>query len=347
MSAVPVALRVMFTVSMAVGSMELSRRGVLVTRLSAAEDAANMDVVCADKSGTLTLNRLSLVGAVPAPGFTEEDVIRSGALASNDADQDPIDVEFLRAAQEHHLVSATVRTVSFEPFSAKSRCTVAVIDEGGGEIRVLKGALRTIAHKAGIDAATLAALETRADAEAQKGCRVIAVARSVAQEPLRFVGMAVLRDTLRPDSGRLVSELRSLGVAVKMLTGDALAVARQVAHELQLGEIIRAPALRPADAQSETRSIELALEFGGFAEVFPEDKLLVVKSLQGAGHVPGMTGDGVNDAAALRQAEVGIAVSGASDVAKGAARIVLTTEGLGGIVDLVKNGRAIYQRVLT
>jgi len=347
MSAVPVALPVMFTVSMAVGSVELARHGVLVTHLSAAEDAANMDVVCADKTGTLTMNRLGVTGALPQSGFTASDVIRDGALASNDADQDPIDLAFLSAAREHQLLTAPVRTVSFVPFSPKTRYTEAKLEDAGGKLRVVKGALRTVAELAAVDPAALSVLETRADAEAQGGSRVLAVARSSSDGPLRLVGIALLRDSLRPDSRQLVDELRSLGVAVKMLTGDALSVARQVARELGLGDMVRAPDLRSSDAQSAARRTALAQDSGGFAEVFPEDKLLVVKILQQAQHVVGMTGDGVNDAPALRQAEVGIAVRSATDVAKSAASVVLTTEGLGGIVGLVRNGRAIYRRVLT
>ncbi len=347
MSAVPVALPVMFTVSMAVGSMELARHGVLVTRLSAAEDAANMDVVCADKTGTLTMNRLSLTGALPQPGLAEDDVVRDGALASTEANQDPIDLAFLRAARERQLLQATERTHSFTPFSPKIRRTEALVESGGRKIRVMKGALRTVAEAVGLDASAIEALEARATEEAQKGVRVLAVARADGDEPLQFVGLALLYDAPRPDSRQLIDELRSLGVTVKMLTGDALPVAREVARELGLGEVIRAPELRAAQDAPTEHTAELVQGSSGFAEVFPEDKFFVVESLQTAGHVVGMTGDGVNDAPALRQAEVGIAVSGATDVAKGAASVVLTTEGLGGIIDLVKNGRAIYQRVLT
>jgi H+-transporting ATPase len=347
MSAVPVALPVMFTVSMAVGSMELARRGVLVTRLSAAEDAANMDVVCADKTGTLTMNRLSLTGALPQPGLAEDDVVRDGALASTEANQDPIDLAFLRAARERQLLQGTERTHSFTPFSPKTRRTEALVESGGHKIRVMKGALRTVAEAVGLDASAIEGLEARATEEAQKGVRVLAVARADGDEPLQFVGLALLYDAPRADSRQLIDELRFLGVSVKMLTGDALPVAREVARELGLGEVIRAPALRAAQDAPTAHAAELVRGSSGFAEVFPEDKFLVVESLQTAGHVVGMTGDGVNDAPALRQAEVGIAVSGATDVAKSAASVVLTTEGLGGIIDLVKNGRAIYQRVLT
>jgi plasma-membrane proton-efflux P-type ATPase len=347
MSAVPVALPVMFTVSMAVGSIQLAHHGVLVTRLSAAEDAASMDVVCADKTGTLTMNRLSLAGALPQPGHTEDDVVRDGALASAEANQDPIDLAFLRAAGELRLLDGEERILSFVPFSSETRRTEALIEHLGCKARVMKGALRTVAAAAGLDAEVVLALDARATAAAQKGFRVLAVARADGDEPLQLIGLALLYDAPRPDSRRLIDELRSLGVAVKMLTGDALPVAREIARELGLGEVVRAPELRAAEGVSADSAARLVRGSSGLAEVFPEDKFLVVKSLQRAGHIAGMTGDGVNDAPALKQAEVGIAVSGATDVAKGAASVVLTTEGLEGIIDLVKNGRAIYQRVLT
>ncbi len=346
MGAVPIALPVMFTVSMALGSMQLARHGVLVTRLNAVEDAANMDVVCADKTGTLTMNRLSLADALAQPGFTAEQVIRDAALASSEADRDPIDSAFLQAASQRRLLEAAVHTVSFVPFSPETRRTEAVIEWAGRKRRVVKGALGTVAAAAGLEAEAVRALEARASRETERGFRVLAVAAAEDAEPLRLVGLAFLHDPLRADSGRLIEELRDVGVGVKMLTGDALQVAAETARTLGLGEIGRAPELRAAGGGSATQAA-LAEAAGGFAEVFPEDKFAVVRALQDAGHVVGMTGDGVNDAPALRQAEVGIAVSGATDVAKAAASVVLTTEGLEGIVGLVRNGRAIYQRVLT
>lgn len=345
MSAVPVALPVMFTVSMAVGSMELARHGVLVTRLNAAEDAANMDVLCADKTGTLTANRLSLTGVLPESGFSDDDVVSVGALASNEADQDPIDLAFLRGARERNLLQGNVKVLSFVPFSPATRRTEARLESGGRTIRVVKGALGTLAELAGLAPEAMAALEQRAQAEAQKGFRVLAVARASGEEPLRFVGLALLSDPPRSDSRQLIADLRALGVTVKMLTGDALPVAREIARGLGLGDVVRAPHSDQGNVESQIDP--LIREHDGLAEIFSEDKFLVVKGLQANGHVVAMTGDGVNDAPALRQAEVGIAVSGATDVAKSAASVVLLTEGLAGIIDLVKNGRVIYQRVLT
>lgn len=346
MSAVPVALPVMFTVSMAVGSMELAKRGVLITRLSAAEDAATMDVLCADKTGTLTMNRLEFVGASPEAGFVEADVLESAALASNEANQDPIDVALLGAARERGLLHET-RAIEFHAFSPKTRRTEAVAEIEGRRLRVMKGALRAIAEVVGVERNRVAAIEDRLAAQAEKGIRFLAVARAIGEEPLRLVGFVLLHDPPRRDSRRLIAELRNLGVTVKMLTGDALPVGREIARSLGIGGIAAAWELRAAEAEGEACATDLVHVANGFAEVYPEDKFRVVTALQAAGHVTGMTGDGVNDAPALRQAEVGIAVSGASDVAKGAASVALTTEGLAGIVDLVKNGRAIYQRVLT
>jgi H+-transporting ATPase len=345
MSAVPVALPVMFTVSMAIGSIELARHGVLVTRLSAAEDAANMDVLCADKTGTLTRNRPRLTKALPQPAFSEDDVVRYGALASNESNQDPIDLAFLRAASRRKLSAGQESVISYSPFSPKTRRTEALVESDGRNFCVMKGALRTICEAAGVTQAMLARLEAEAAVEAQKGARVLAVARTDAREKLQLVGVAFLADAPRPDSRELIDKLHALGVGVKMLTGDALPIAREIGQRLGLTNITRVPHSDRATVAEDTRVLISSSD--GFAEIFPEDKFFVVKALQANGHVVGMTGDGVNDAPALRQAEVGIAVSGATDVAKQSASVVLTTEGLGGIVDLVTNGRAIYQRVLT
>ncbi|HTR49504.1 MAG TPA: HAD-IC family P-type ATPase, partial [Kofleriaceae bacterium] len=318
-SAIPVALPVMFTVSMAIGARELGRRGVLITQLRAVEDAANMDVLCADKTGTLTENRLALVGAVAESGFGDVDVVRLGALASNEANADPIDLAFLRAAKSRGLDTAA-EVVAFEPFSAATRRTEAIVKLDGHEVRVVKGALRTVGELAGLDAAAIAQLQARGDAEAEHGVRVLAVARGDGGA-MRLVGLALLLDPPRRDSRALLDRLRAQGIAIKMLTGDALPVATHIGRELGLATIVRAPELRGA---TEQRAAELAAAADGFAEVYPEDKFLVIESLQRAGHVVGMTGDGVNDAPALKQAEVGIAVFGATDVAKGAASAVLT-----------------------
>ncbi|HMA11564.1 MAG TPA: plasma-membrane proton-efflux P-type ATPase [Steroidobacteraceae bacterium] len=349
MSAVPVALPVMFTVSMAVGARELAKRGVLVTRLSAAEDAATMDVLCVDKTGTITLNQLAVTGVIPLGDATEADVLFAGALASQEANQDPIDLAFLAAAKAQRVFdgAAAVTPISFAPFDAKNRRTEAVVEHGGRRLRLMKGAVRTIAEACGLQPPEIDALEARVGESAQKGYRTLAVARGAEAGAPALVGLVSLYDPPRPDAAQLIATLRDLGVAVKMLTGDALAVAREIANGVGLPNIRRVADLKAAAAQPGNEAVDLLAGADGFAEVYPEDKYLVVQHLQAAGHVAGMTGDGVNDAPALRQAEVGIAVSSATDVAKGAASVVLTEPGLTNIVALVEQGRTIYQRILT
>lgn len=349
MSAVPVALPVMFTVSMAVGSKELAKRGVLVTRLSAAEDAATMDVLCVDKTGTITMNRLAVTGVIPLGHATEEDVVRAGALASQEANQDPIDLAFLAEAKARSVFDArpTVTPVSFAPFDAKTRRTEAIVEQDGQRQRVMKGAVRTLAEACAMRAAEVDALESRVGAAAAKGYRTLAVARGPESGAPTLIGLVTLFDPPRADARQLIAALRALGVSVKMLTGDALAVAKDIAQGVGLSNIRRVSDLKAAGAQAGNEAVDLLAGADGFAEVYPEDKYVVVQHLQAAGHVTGMTGDGVNDAPALRQAEVGIAVSSATDVAKGAASVVLTAPGLTNIVELVEQGRTIYQRILT
>ena len=349
MSAVPVALPVMFTVSMAVGSGELAKRGVLVTRLSASEDAATMDVLCVDKTGTITMNRLAVTEVIPMGRSTDSDVLLAGALASQEADQDPIDLAFLAAARERHIFDAVpaVKAISFKPFDPQSRRTEAVVEQNGRRLRLMKGAVRAVAEVCGLQPAAIEALEARVAESALKGYRALAVARGPETGAPELVGLVTLYDPPRPDARQLIAALRDLGVSVKMLTGDALPVAREIAREVGLANIRRVADLKTASAQAGNEAVDLLAGADGFAEVYPEDKYIVVRHLQAAGHVSGMTGDGVNDAPALRQAEVGIAVSGATDVAKGAASVVLTEPGLINIVALVEQGRTIYQRVLT
>jgi len=339
----------MFTVSMAIGSAELAKRGVLVTRLSASEDAATMDVLCVDKTGTITMNQLAVSGVIPLKHATEADVLFAGALASEEANQDPIDLAFLAAAKERHIFdnSPKAATVSFTPFKAENRRTEAVLEQDGRRFRVMKGAVQTVAQACGLLPPAIEELEARLSESASKGYRTLAVARGPETGVVELVGLVTLYDPPRPDAKSLIAALRDLGVPVKMLTGDALAVARQIAQGVGLPNIRRVADLKAASALAGNETVDLLTGLDGFAEVFPEDKYIVVQHLQAAGHVTGMTGDGVNDAPALRQAEVGIAVSTATDVAKSAASVVLTEPGLRNIVALVEQGRTIYQHVLT
>jgi plasma-membrane proton-efflux P-type ATPase len=349
MSAVPVALPVMFTVSMAFGSKELAKQGVLVTRLSAAEDAATMDVLCVDKTGTITMNKITVTGVIPLEQAAETDVLFAGALASQEANQDPIDLAFLAAAKERHIFDSlpNITPISFAPFDAKNRRTEAVVEQNGQRMHVMKGAVRTIAEACGLQPPAIEALESRVRESALKGYRTLAVARGPETGVTTLLGLVTLYDPPRQDAKQLIAELKDLGIPVKMLTGDALAVAIEIGQGVGLPNIRRVADLKAAGAQASNEAVDLLAGADGFAEVYPEDKYIVVQHLQAAKHVTGMTGDGVNDAPALRQAEVGIAVSSATDVAKGAASVVLTEPGLTNIVALVEQGRTIYQRILT
>ncbi len=347
-SAIPVALPAMFTVSMAIGSIELVKKGVLVTRLTASEDAATMDTLCTDKTGTITMNRLTITNVSPVVGFSEEDVILYGALASQEANQDPIDIAFITSARDRKLPGEAYVQKEFTPFDPATKRTEAIIQKGGQSFRVMKGAVRIIAGLCSIKEDEINRLESGMVELAMKGYRTLAVAKSEENDNPKLVGLVALYDNPRLDSMELIKELKGLGVSVKMLTGDALPIAREIAKQVELGEnIVRAQDLKRYAKEDLTKAAEVAEESDGFAEIYPEDKYTIVKSLQSKGHVVGMTGDGVNDAPALKQAEVGIAVSNATDVAKGAASAVLTGEGLSNIVDLVRTGRMIYQRIIT
>jgi H+-transporting ATPase len=344
-SAIPVALPTMFTISMALGSMQLLKKGVLITRLSAIEDAATMTIVCADKTGTMTTNRLSVAEVIPVGISGEKDVILYGALASEAANQDAIDMAFIEAAGQKGISLQGYIQKSFVPFDSSTRKTEATLQKETREFTALKGAVNTIISLTTNGSESLKRVADKIENLSSKGYRALAVAKTEFSKDMELVGIAFLYDKPRPDSGRLISELKALGLSVKMLTGDALPIALETAREIGLGSrITRISDVKQSTGEQILRHVQ---ETDGFAEIYPEDKYLIVESLQKGNHVVGMTGDGVNDAPALRQAEVGIAVSSATDVAKKAAGAVLTTEGLEGIVDLVRIGRATYQRIIT
>lgn len=349
MSAVPVALPVMFTVTTALAAQMLGKKGVLVSRLSAAEDAATMDVLCVDKTGTITQNRLTVALTCPEPGFTEDDVLLAAALASNEADQDMLDLAILRAEESRGPSLGKYKQDHFMPFSPELRRTEAQVTGPEGTFRVMKGAVHTLLELVHLSPERQKAVESLLGATSAKGYRVLGVARtrSVYDETIILVGLLCLYDAPRPDSRSLIEQLRGLGVKVKMLTGDARPVASEIARQVGLGNIITAAEARNSEQEKNQFNSAVLQNVDGLAEVFPEDKFSVIEALQREGHVVGMTGDGVNDAPALQAAEVGIAVSTATDAAKSAASVVLTTEGLAGIIDLVENGRAVYQRILT
>jgi len=348
--AVPTALPAMFTVSLTVGLMELAGKGVLMTKLSALNDAASMDVLCVDKTGTITLNRLSVAGVAAVGEYSEDDVILYGALASEEANQDPIDLALIEEARRRGLPLGGFIQKLFVPFDPRRRRTEALVSssDGGAEFAVAKGALSVITELCGLDGRELEEVNEKVSEFGRMGCRMIAVAKAVGGGGWELVGLVALHDPPRPDAEELIERLKGLGVAVKMVTGDALPVAREVAKRVGLEEdVIKVSKLKELVKDDPRRAGEVAERCSGFAEVYPEDKYVIVKSLQERGHVVGMTGDGVNDAPALKQAEVGIAVANATDVAKGAASVVLTSEGLTSMLSLIEVGRMMFERVST
>src|SRR3984885_2855586 len=334
LASIPVALPATFTLAAAIGARALAKLNVLPTRLSAVDEAASIDVLCADKTGTLTQNALTVTAVHAMPGFDESHVLGVAALASSDGGQDPVDAA-IRTAAAKKAASDLPKLIKFVPFDAATKMSEATAaDAGGDTVRVVKGAFAAVTAltQASPDASTAGS-----QLEAQ-GFRVLAVAIGP-PAALKLVGMIALSDPPRPDSAALISELHALGVRTVMITGDAPATAAIVARAVGLDGKVCPPGPVPSGVRPE--------DFAVYAGVLPEGKYDLVKAFQKGGHVVGMCGDGANDAPALRQAQMGIAVSTATDVAKSAAGMVLTKPGLAGIVAAVREGRMTFQRILS
>jgi H+-transporting ATPase len=335
LSAVPVALPATFTLAAALGARTLALKGVLLTSLSALHEAATIDVLCADKTGTLTLNELEVTAIRPTKtGYSEADVLNYAALASSADGSDPIDTAIRNARRSKTSGPVPATVVKFTPFDPAAKTAEAIALADGREIRVIKGAPAAVAALAPINTQASAAL----DALTQAGYRTLAIAAG-ASGGLDLIGFVAFGDPPRPDSAELLSELRSLGVLPVMVTGDAAGTAATVARQIGLLGPVCPPGKIPQSVSPN--------DFAVYAGVFPEQKFQLVKAFQREDHAVGMCGDGANDAPALRQAQMGIAVSTATDVAKAAAGVVLTEPGLGGIVACIKEGRSAFQRVLT
>jgi H+-transporting ATPase len=334
LASIPVALPATFTLAAALGARSLAKLGVLPTRLTAVDEAASMNVLCADKTGTLTQNALTVTTIRPMPGFDEAHVLALAAAASSDGGQDPVDGA-IRSAALGKAASDPLKMIKFVPFDPGTKMSEATVDNpGSGTRRVVKGAYAVVI---GLAQPSPTATEAARELEG-KGFRVLAVAAGP-PTAMKLAGLIALSDPPRPDSAALVSELHGLGVRTVMVTGDAPATAAIVAHAVGLD----GPACPPGPIPNAV----LPEQFAVFAGVLPEDKYKLVKAFQKSGHTVGMCGDGANDAPALRQAQIGIAVSTATDVAKSAAGMVLTEPGLVGIVAAVKEGRVTFQRILS
>jgi H+-transporting ATPase len=335
LASIPVALPSMFTLAATVGARALAAHGVLPTRLSALDEAAGIDILCVDKTGTLTRNELAVTECQQFAGHSEAQVLALAALASSDGGADPLDAAIRAKAASEPAEAVPWKLVKFTPFNpAKKMSEAQAIDTQGHQTRVVKGAFEIVA---GISTPNPEAVSIVAELQA-KGYRVLGVAVGAA-EPLQLVGVIALSDPPRTDSAAMVAQLNALGVRTLMLTGDAPITARVVAEAVGIKGAIYSTVPLASDIKAE--------DFGVFAGVLPEDKYALVKSLQKSGHKVGMCGDGTNDAPALKQAQMGIAVLSATDVAKSAAGLVLTEQGLGGVVFAINEGRTTFQRILT
>ena len=334
LSAVPVAMPAVFTLAAALGARRLADEGVLLSRLSALQEAAMIDVLCVDKTGTLTMNNLGVSRVVPlVEGLSVAALLDQAAAASSAGGQDPVDAAIRDAAERSGGSAPTV--IRFTPFDPAAKMAEAlVVGPNGATLRIAKGSPIAIASIAPLTPAAEVAQERLA----AEGCRVLAVAAGPPGAMI-VIGLIGLSDSPRPDSAPLLAELRGLGIGAVMITGDTAATAGAVARAIGLDGKICPSGKIPERVGPN--------DYAVYAGVFPEDKFGLVKAFQRQGHAVGMCGDGANDAPALRQAQMGIAVASATDVAKSAAGLVLTEPGLRGILACIDEGRAAFQRVLT
>ncbi|MGA8277370.1 MAG: plasma-membrane proton-efflux P-type ATPase [Rhodanobacteraceae bacterium] len=345
-AAIPVAMPTVLSVTMAVGARTLARKEAIVTRLASIEEMAGVDVLCSDKTGTLTQNRLTLGDPFCVEGITADQVIRDAALASRADNHDTIDMAVLDGLKSDQLLD-DFEITHFRPFDPVHKRTEATVkDKVGGTFEVTKGAPQVILALSANAAAVQLATDKAVNEFASRGFRSLGVARTGGDGSWQFIGVLPLFDPPREQARATIATARNMGVRVKMVTGDAMAIAREMAGKLGLGtNIIDASGFGDA-SQLGTRRLGQSIEDAdGFAQVFPEHKFHIVDVLQQRDHIVGMTGDGVNDAPALKKADCGIAVSNATDAARAAASIVLLTPGLSVIIDAIKESRKIFQRM--
>jgi H+-transporting ATPase len=345
-AAIPVAMPTVLSVTMAVGARLLAKIEAIVTRLAAIEELAGVDVLCADKTGTLTQNKLTLGDPFSVRGIPADQVILNAALASRADNKDTIDLAVLGGLKNDQALKE-YQVVHFQPFDPVHKRTEATVKcTDGKEFRVTKGAPQVILELSANAGQVKPAIEKAVNEFAERGFRSLGVARSDAQGPWQILGVLPLFDPPREEAKATIATARQMGVNVKMVTGDALAIARETAKKLNMGtNILDASGLGDVKHEETAPVAESIEKADGFAQVFPEHKFHIVDVLQQRGHIVGMTGDGVNDAPALKKADCGIAVSGATDAARAAASIVLLTSGLSVIIDAMKESRKIFQRM--
>jgi H+-transporting ATPase len=345
-AAIPVAMPTVLSVTMAVGARLLAKKQAIVSKLVAIEELAGVDVLCADKTGTLTQNKLTLGDPFCLDAITADDLILAGALASQAANNDTIDLAVLGGLKDTQALKP-YRVTHFAPFDPVHKRTEATVKDADGKtFKVSKGAPQVILALSANAATVKSAVDKAVDDFAARGFRALGVARAEGDGEWRLLGVLPLFDPPREDAKATVATAAEMGVKIKMVTGDALAIAREMAKTLGMGaNILDANTLGDAKSE-ETAAVAKTIEDAdGFAQVFPEHKFHIVDVLQKHGHIVGMTGDGVNDAPALKKADCGIAVSGATDAARAAAAIVLLTPGLSVIIEAIKESRRIFQRM--
>ena len=345
-AAIPVAMPTVLSVTMAVGARLLAKKQAIVTRLSAIEELAGVDVLCSDKTGTLTQNKLTLGDPFCLDDMPADQVILNAALASRADDKDVIDLAVIGGLKSDQALKG-YQVIHFQPFDAVQKRTEATVKGADGkEFKVAKGAPQVILALATNASQAKAAVDKAVGDFAARGFRALGVARADGDGQWRMLGVLPLFDPPRDDAKATVATARTMGISVKMVTGDALAIARETAKKLGMGTNILDASGFGDSKHHEMAALTASIESAdGFAQVFPEHKFHIVDVLQRAGHIVGMTGDGVNDAPALKKADCGIAVSGATDAARAAAAIVLMTPGLSVIIDAIKESRKIFQRM--
>ena len=348
-ASIPVAMPAVLSVTMAVGALALSKLKAIVSRLESIEEMAGMDILCSDKTGTLTQNQLTLGEPLIFDASNPQDLIIAAALASKPEDQDAIDLAVIGGVQDTKMLQM-YNQVKFLPFDPVIKRTEGTIKDAQGKIfKVTKGAPQVILGMSDVDDGIKTKVEQAVNDFAAKGYRTLGVARSEDNGLWRFLGILPLFDPPREDSADTIAQAQAHGIQVKMVTGDNLAIGREIAGQLGLGRNIkladRLLAANQGDGQMASDTAEQVEKADGFAQVFPEHKYGIVKALQARGHIVGMTGDGVNDAPALKQADIGVAVSGATDAARAAADLVLTASGLSVIINAVEEARRIFERM--
>jgi H+-transporting ATPase len=345
-AAIPVAMPTVLSVTMAVGARLLAKKEAIVTRLSAIEELAGVDVLCSDKTGTLTENKLTLGDPFSVNSIPGDQVILWAALASRAEDKDTIDLAVIGGVKDGKALKS-YQVLHFNPFDPVHKRTEATVKGADGkQFFVAKGAPQVILEMSTDAAEVRPAVEKAVNEFAGRGFRSLGVARADEEGKWQFAGVLPLFDPPREQAKATIAGARHMGVDVKMVTGDQIAIARETSKQLGLGtNILDASALGDTKKQESTQMAEAIEKADGFAQVFPEHKYHIVDVLQQRGHIVGMTGDGVNDAPALKKADCGIAVSGATDAARAAASIVLLTSGLSVIIDAIKESRRIFQRM--